>query len=233
MKANIIMRMIDILGNVIQQQFARMPVGQIKRLEEERIRRLEEAIKKLEPKIKKEEKIEKEEKGTACLPCARHHFSTVSAALNEAIRFARSEGIKHPEVVKRIGIATDELNIMERIDLSAENVAKLSEKEREIAEWALVKARELRHLIDAIRNYKDLEHVAAEASEIRTEFFKKLFDITVIDVDDLVRKTCARLEGEEKAKCEKAVREFVKNKDKFIKELEECPTCKKRMEELA
>jgi len=217
----------DILGNILQQQLAKMPVTDIRRIEEERLNKLEKAISELkerkeeiEAEEKEIEKIEKEEKGTACLPCARHHFSTVSAALNEALRFARSEGIKHPEVVKRIGIATDELNILERIDLSADNIAKLKEKEREVANWALIQARNLRHMIDAIRNVKDLEMAAAEAADVRTKYFKKLFDITVVDVDDLIRKVCANLKGEEREKCEKAVREFAKNKEKIVEKIE-------------
>ena len=226
LQANIIMRLMDILGNIIQAQLTRVPVPQIRQIEEERLKRLEETVKKLQ---KEKPKEELKEKGTACLPCSRHHFSTVSAALNEAIRFARSNGIKHPEVVKRIGIAIDELNILERIDLASENIVRLPPQQQEIAEWALKKARELRHLIDDIRNYKDLERVAAEASEIRTEFLKKLFDISVVDEEDIVQKVCGKLEGKEKEKCESAVKDFLKNKDKFIskvEKIERCETCK-------
>src|SRR3990167_7169270 len=44
--------------------------------------------------------------------CSRDHWSTVVASLNEAMRFARSDGINHPEVQRRIELASDELNIM-------------------------------------------------------------------------------------------------------------------------
>jgi hypothetical protein len=39
-----------------------------------------------------------QEVATACMACSRSHLSTVSGALNEAVRFAREKGVGDPEV---------------------------------------------------------------------------------------------------------------------------------------
>ena len=75
--------------------------------------------------------------GTACLPCCRDHLSTSSSALSEGIRFARDKGIKDPEALRRIRIALDELNVMERIDLAPDEIVRLKGAERELADWTL------------------------------------------------------------------------------------------------
>lgn len=116
-------------------------------------------------------------KGTACLPCSQGHLSTTSASLSEAVRFARDKGIRDPEVVRRIRIALDELNIMERIDLAPDETAKLKGKEKELADWVLTKSRDLRHTITAIRDAEGMEQAAAKASEATEEFMKRLYDI--------------------------------------------------------
>jgi len=152
--------------------------------------------------------------------CSRDHFSTVSASLNEAVRFARREGINHPEVLRRIGIALDELNIMERIDLAPENLTKLSEEERKIAKWALIEARELRHIITDIESVEDLEKVAAKASEVRTKFLEQLWSLTKkLKPEEVIKKICTGLKGEEKEKCERAIKELLEKGEGKIKEI--------------
>lgn len=115
--------------------------------------------------------------GTACLPCSRDHLSTTSSSLSEGIRFARDGGIRHPEVVRRIRIALDELNIMERIDLAPEETAKLKGPEKELANWALRNSRELRHSISAIRDVETMEQAVAKASQAAEEFIKRLWEL--------------------------------------------------------
>jgi len=115
--------------------------------------------------------------GTACLPCCRDHFSTTSSSLAEGIRFAREKGVKDPEVVRRIRIALDELNVMERIDLAPTETARLSGVERELADWALKSSRDLRHAITAIKDVSTMEQATAKASEITEEFMGKLWSI--------------------------------------------------------
>jgi len=115
--------------------------------------------------------------GTACLPCSRDHLSVTSSALSEGIRFAREKGIKGREVMRRIRIALDELNVMERIDLAPEETAKLKGAEKELADWTLKQSRELRHAITAIRDVETMEQAAARASGITEEFMGRLWSI--------------------------------------------------------
>ncbi len=115
--------------------------------------------------------------GTACLPCSRDHLSTSSSALSEGIRFAREKGVKDHEVMRRIRIALDELNAMERIDLAPEETAKLKGAESELADWTLRESRELRHAITTIRDVESMEQTAARASRTTEEFMIKLWAI--------------------------------------------------------
>ena len=116
-------------------------------------------------------------KGTACLPCSRDHLSTSSSALSEGVRFAREKGIRDPEAVRRIRIALDELNIMERIDLAPDEIANLKGTEKELADWTLMQSRDLRHAITAIKDVETMEKTAASASQITEEFMGKLWSI--------------------------------------------------------
>jgi Mn-dependent DtxR family transcriptional regulator len=118
-----------------------------------------------------------ETRGTACLTCARDHLSTVSGALSEGIRFAREHGIRHPEVIRRLSIALDELNINERIDLAPSEVAALTTKEREPAEWALDNSRRLRHAITDIQDAETMEQVAAQANQVSEEFMQRYWKL--------------------------------------------------------
>jgi len=115
--------------------------------------------------------------GTACLPCSRDHLSTSSSALSGGIRFAREKGVKDPEAVRRIRIALDELNIMERIDLAPDETAKLRGAEKELANWTLQQSRDLRHAITAIKDVETMEQAAASASTITEEFMSRLWSI--------------------------------------------------------
>jgi len=118
-----------------------------------------------------------ETRGTACLSCARDHFSTASAALSEGMRFAREHGTKHPEVTRRLRIALEELNILERIDLDPSEVVALTTKEREPAEWALASSRDLRHAITDIQDAETMEQAAAMASEVSEEFMQRYWKL--------------------------------------------------------
>ena len=115
--------------------------------------------------------------GTACLPCSRDHLSVTSSALSEGIRFAREKGLKGHEVMRRIRIALDELNVMERIDLAPEETAKLKGAEKGLADWTLKQSRELRHAITAIKDVETMEQVAARASAVTEEFMSRLWTI--------------------------------------------------------
>ena len=127
-----------------------------------------------EPPLLQSEEVAK---GTACLPCCRDHLSTSSSALSEGIRFARDKGTKDPESLRRIRIAMDELNIMERIDLAPDETAQLKGAEKDLANWTLKGSREIRHAITAIKDVESMEQAAAKASAITEEFISGLWAI--------------------------------------------------------
>jgi len=113
--------------------------------------------------------------GTACLPCSRDHLSVTSSSLAEGVRFAREKGVNDHEVMRRIRIALDELNVMERIDLAPDETAKLKGAEKELANWILNQSRNLRHDITAIKDAESMEKTAARASQITEEFMSRLW----------------------------------------------------------
>ena len=130
------------------------------------------------PTIQEPETVAKQEAtGTACIPCSRDHLSVTSSALSEGMRFAREKGVKDPEALRRIRIALDELNIMERIDLAPDEVANLKGAEKELADWTLRQSRELRHAITAIKDVETMEQAAARASQVTEEFMGQLWSI--------------------------------------------------------
>jgi hypothetical protein len=107
---------------------------------------------------------------TSCLACSRSHLTTIAGALDEALRFARDEGVTSSEVLKRIDIAEREINIMERIDLSPDAIANSPEEEQEFVRPFMPKIRELRQNIGQIRSVDKLEETAAEANTVSREF---------------------------------------------------------------
>ena len=143
--------------------------------------------------------------GTACIPCSRDHLSVASSALSEAIRFARDKGIRDPEVLRRIRIALDELNAMERIDLAPDETARLKGAEKELAGWTLKQSRNLRHAITAIKDVETMEQAAARASAVTEEFMGRLWSIpeeeceTCSEVREKLREFIARRKRETKA----------------------------------
>ena len=129
----------------------------------------------------------KQDVSTACISCGRSHLSTVSGALGEATRFAREEqGIKHPEVQKRIMMSEDEINILERIDLSPEALMKAPPEERQLAEEYLPRIRKLRQDLGQITSLEDLEKTAAEASILGQEFRLRALQLKGVDLNPVM-----------------------------------------------
>ena len=126
--------------------------------------------------------------GTACLSCSRSHLSTVSGSLGEAIRFARGDpnGILHPEAQRRILLAEDEMNIMERIDLSADALASSPPEEKRVAEEYLPRIRVLRQEIGDIDSFDKLEKVAGDANILSQEFRLRHLQIKGVDLNPVV-----------------------------------------------
>lgn len=98
---------------------------------------------------------------TACVPCALGHFSVSSGLLNEGARF-KEEGIESIEIADRIAKVLEELNALERVDLTPEKILSTPEWERDLAEEALKQSRSLRHRLETIETIAELEQAAAD-----------------------------------------------------------------------
>lgn len=110
-----------------------------------------------------------EKVASACVPCAIGHFSTSARLLNEAVRF-KKDGLSSPQVLDDIAAALGEQNALERIDLTPEKIRGLPDWEREMAQMALDRSRELRHKLESVKNMEELENLAADTEE----FYKML-----------------------------------------------------------
>lgn len=106
---------------------------------------------------------------TACVPCALGHFSRSAGALNEAVRF-KNEGMTSNEILDRLACVLEEQNTLERFDLTPEKLQRTPEWEREIAEEALQRSRQLRHKLEGIETVEQLEQAAAETAT----YYKKM-----------------------------------------------------------
>lgn len=122
------------------------------------------------PAVSTPVEVERTDVSTSCLACSRSHLTTASGALDEAMRFAREEGVASPEVMKRIDAAEREINIMERIDLSPDAIKNSPPEEQDFIEPFMPKIRSLRQNIGQIRSVDDLESAAAEAIEVSRKF---------------------------------------------------------------
>lgn len=123
---------------------------------------------------------------TSCIACSSSHVATVAGALGEAMRFARENGIMHPEVIKRLDAADQEITIMERIDLSAEAVRNSPANDQELAKYFLPKIRELRQNLGNVASVDDLEKTAADASVLSHEFRLKRMEQNGVDLNPIV-----------------------------------------------
>lgn len=113
---------------------------------------------------------------TGCLPCALGHFGTCSGLLNEAMRFARKDGLNSNEVIDRVNMCLDELNAMERVDLRPELIANLPQEEKGIANRALSESRGLRHQLEGMSSVEELEQSAAQTQTTRKEIGRAWFN---------------------------------------------------------
>lgn len=130
-----------------------------------------------------------------CVPCAIGHFGTCSGLLNEAMRFAKKDGVGSSEVIDRVNMCLDELNAMERVDLRPELITDLPDWEKELANRALTASRATRHGLEGLTTGNDLEKVAASTQTARTEIGRGWF-----------KERLARMPKEEKEKlAEKAI----------------------------
>jgi len=106
---------------------------------------------------------------SACVPCGVGHFSASSTFLNEAVRF-KKDGLASPQILDDIAGAIGELNALERIDLTPAKIESLPDWEKEMAENALEKSREIRHRLESVQTVDELQTIAAETEN----FYKYL-----------------------------------------------------------
>jgi len=138
--------------------------------------------------------------GKACIPCGGDHFSTVAGLLAEAMRFARTGGVEHEEVILRIGQSEDELNAFERVDGAPYKVADLPPDEKALMDEMMNASRQLRHQLSDITSVDDLEAVASDAMKTRIEFRSKIFQmalgrLTPEDKERVKKRAQAIIEG--------------------------------------
>ena len=129
--------------------------------------------------VSKTDNITTEEKATGvktgCIPCSIGHVGTCSGILNEAMRFARKDGISSAEVIDRVNICLDELNALERIDLRPEMTNNLPEWEKGLAIEVLNTSRNLRHGLESLNSLNDLEILAGDTQSVRQKIGRTWF----------------------------------------------------------
>lgn len=94
--------------------------------------------------------------------------STVAAAsLKEALRFAREDGMDHPEVQIRVQRTEEAINALERVKLAPEQLAKLPPDQAKAAKAALPALRKARQdLLNHAQTADDLEAVTARIATL-------------------------------------------------------------------
>lgn len=97
----------------------------------------------------------------------RARLVDLSARLKEAARFAREDGLHHPEVVRRLSGLADEAVVLERYEASPEILTELPPKERRAVESVLPGLRRLRQtLSEGVKTPEELVQAAAEAGRL-------------------------------------------------------------------
>ena len=140
------------------------------------------------------------ESGTYCANgiivhnCSLGHLGTCSGVLNEAMRFARKDGM-NVEVVDRINICLDELNAMERVDLRPQMIENLPGWEKELATETLNESRAIRHKLESVKTVEDLEHLAAKTQEIRNKVGRKWFGAKMDAMPNMTPEIKAKVES--------------------------------------
>jgi len=119
--------------------------------------------------------------GTAGNLCGDEHVTQAAGDLDEALRMARSRGLKDPEVRERLKGARSELNQMERYDLVPGKVKTYPGEQQEIARWLLPQSSSLRHQINDLllrdRPLEDLENLTASADEVSSELTERIYKL--------------------------------------------------------
>jgi len=136
-----------------------------------------------------------------CVPCSLGHLSICSGGINEAMRFARSGGMDSNEVIDRVSHCLQELNTLEREDLTPEMIISLPPWEKELAVEALETSRATRHLLEGITTVGELEKAAAKTQTAYTQISRKWFKQRIAKMpkeekERLAEKAIEKLEEE-------------------------------------
>lgn len=95
---------------------------------------------------------------------ARNLLTDISAWAKEASRFARSDGMDHPEVTKRLERIQKEAPLLERMVLSPEHLEQLPPQDRAKLEQVLGQLRSVRqYSMVGVKKPEDLARLAADA----------------------------------------------------------------------
>ena len=137
-----------------------------------------------------------------CIPCSTGHLTTCAGSLNEAVRFARTEGIASDQVLDDTNACLTELNAMERIDMSPERIAELPPWEKELALEVLALSKETRYGLEGMSTPEDLEKVTVNLQPRQREILKKWFryklgSMSPQDQRKLVEEALAKVKKEE------------------------------------
>ena len=127
----------------------------------------------------------REELAVGCLPCARAHFTAIWGSLDEALRFARDEGIAYFEVITRMQSAEKEALMIERHDWTPAKIANSPAAEQEVLRYMLPKLRELRQDIVDIDSVEDLEAATAKAEDLSRELHIQVLKLKGINAQRL------------------------------------------------
>lgn len=124
---------------------------------------------------------------SGCVPCSIGHVGVCSGLLKEAVRFARDEGVTSDAVLERTGICLDELNSMERVDMSPAMLKGLPPEERELADRVLSTSRNTRHAIESLSTpgvtIAELEDIAADLEITRKDIWRDFVKIRTAGSD--------------------------------------------------
>ncbi len=146
--------------------------------------------------------LPQEDIATACVPCALGHFSTSAGLLNETVRF-KNEGMTSNEVLDRIAKTLQEQNTLERVDLTPEKMRNTPDWEREMAEDALQQSRSLRHRLETIQTFEELEVAAADTARyyrrLNRAWFKRRLALTGEPKPEMSLEDAKKLAAEEAA----------------------------------
>lgn len=144
----------------------------------------------------------------------RNRLVDLSARLKEAARFAREDGMHHPEVTRRLERLADEVVVLERFEASPEVTTALPPAERQAIEQVLPGLRRLRQqLSEGLQRPEDLIFAAAEAGRLGRQLYANPYlhfadeELSALLAYDLSPENLRRSRPEERAAVEPVVHE--------------------------